>query len=128
MFVDTKAASVERLLATNAGGTVIVYAASNAAIADLTWAPAWAASEAVAFIHDTYGAAARAIAIPEAPDHPLLTSESTDWYEPAVEHKSVASESHAAAVAANGPAPGPVYISSELTSGGKNAKTTAAAR
>ncbi|BBZ52953.1 hypothetical protein MHEI_46700 [Mycobacterium heidelbergense] len=74
----TNAANNARFVATTAGGTVIANAVSYAETAALAWALACAAAAAVVPIHDTYGAAAPAIAIADGPDHPLLKFAITD--------------------------------------------------
>jgi hypothetical protein len=95
----------------------------------LAWVAACSACAAVALIHSTYGAAAAAIAADEEPSHDSLVSpETTDPYEAAVEFSSAANPFQAAAAASIGPEPGPEYILPELTSGGNIAKSIAVSR
>ena len=71
------------------------------------------------FIHDTKEAAAAAIDADDGPSHDVVRSETTDPYEVAAKYRLSANASQAMEAANIGPAPGPVYISPELTSGGR---------
>ncbi|BBZ52532.1 hypothetical protein MHEI_42490 [Mycobacterium heidelbergense] len=78
----------------------------------------------MAFIHDTYGTAAAAIAPDDGPTHgPLVNAESVARYEVAAEPNSAANLLQDAAAITSGPDPAPAYIRAELTSGGNPAKS-----
>jgi hypothetical protein len=65
-----------------------------------------------------------AIAAADRPRHPSSASvKITDWEADAVVFNSAARLFHAAAAAIMGPAPGPVYMRVELTSGGNAPKS-----
>jgi hypothetical protein len=83
---------------------------------------------AALFSQLTKEAAAAVIDAEEGPIHgPAVSPAITDWYELAVVYSSEANPSQASAAATIDSDPGPIYIRPELTSGGNNAKSTAAA-
>ncbi len=68
--------------------------------------------------HAVYGTAAATIAVADGPDHRAANAAIADVYDSAATCNSTAKSCQAAAAASIGPAPGPVYIRPEVTSGG----------
>lgn len=118
-LVATNVISWARLANTICGGTVIANAASKAAAAALACMADCSAWAAVVLNHVVNGSAAAAMAVADGPlQGPLVRSAMFISTAAAVRLNSWAKTSQAAAAASNGPAPAPVYIRVELTSGG----------
>src|SRR5271163_1380459 len=118
-LVATSVARFALFSAITGGGTTPARAASNAIAACPAAAAASSHCIAVAIIHTTYGAAAKAIEIDDGPSHdPAVSASITAWNAAPDEPSCAAKACQDAAEATNDDEPGPAYIRPELISGG----------